>query len=247
MGETGLPASIEQAWGVRERPTKGPKRGLSLEQVVRAGVAVAAADGLAAVSMNRIAKELGTSAMALYRYVASKDELLTLMVDMALGDHSAGEIVGDDGWRAGLERWSWTELNAYRKNPWVLQVPLTGPPITPNSISFLEQGLRCLAPTRLTPGEKMSVMLTLTSFNRAWAILSTQLDAAFQSDSAVTEVLADYGNLLRKLTTRADFPALHEVLDAEVFTEDDDPDYDFTFGLARLLDGFATLITSRDV
>jgi AcrR family transcriptional regulator len=241
-GETGLPASFELAWGLRERPTKGPKRGLSLEQVIRAGVAVAAAEGFAAVSMNRVAKELGTSAMALYRYVASKDELVALMVDTALGDTEVGGIAGDDGWRAGLERWSWAELTAYRNNSWVLQAPLLGPPVTPNTIAFLEQGLRCLAPTALSPGEKMSVMLTLTSFNRAWAILSTQIDAAFQSPTAVTEAMTDYGAVLRKLTTREHFPALHEVLDANVFGDDDDPDYDFTFGLARLLDGFETLI-----
>ena len=51
--DTGLPASFELAWGVRDRPTKGPKRGLSLELVVRAGVSVADAEGLAAVSMSR--------------------------------------------------------------------------------------------------------------------------------------------------------------------------------------------------
>ena len=56
---TGLPASIEAAWGLRERPTKGPKPGLSLERIVNAGVAIASAEGLAAVSMNRIARELG--------------------------------------------------------------------------------------------------------------------------------------------------------------------------------------------
>ncbi|MGH3759653.1 TetR/AcrR family transcriptional regulator [Actinophytocola sp.] len=248
-GETGLPASFELAWGVRERPTRGPKRALSLERVVAAGVAVAAGEGIGAVSMSRVAKELGTSAMALYRYVASKDELIALMVDSALGDApdlSAG-LVGPDGWRAGLERWAWNELAAYRRHKWVLQVPITGPPVTPKSIAFLEQGLRCLAGTPLEPHEKMSVILTLTSYTRSWATLSAQIDAALAAgDPAATHVLTNYGAILGALTDPADFPALHEVLAADVFTPEEDPtDEDFVFGLARLMDGFAVLINSR--
>ena len=71
-----LPASIKAAWGVGERPAKGPKPGLSLERIVGAAVDVAAAEGIGAVSMSRVAKELGSSAMSLYRYVSAKDELL---------------------------------------------------------------------------------------------------------------------------------------------------------------------------
>ncbi|MPZ79616.1 MAG: TetR family transcriptional regulator [Actinophytocola sp.] len=242
---TGLPASFELAWGVRARPTKGPKAALSLERVVAAGVTVAAAEGIGAVSMSRVAKELGTSAMALYRYVSAKDELLALMVDAALGPMP--QVAGDDGWRPGLERWSWAELAAYRRHLWVLQVPISGPPVTPNTITFLEQGLRCLAGTPLHPGEKMSVILTLTSYTRSWAMLSAQIDAALSSgDPTAIGILANYGKILGALTDPAEFPALREVLDAEVFEPAEElPDEDFVFGLARLLDGIAVLIDGR--
>jgi AcrR family transcriptional regulator len=242
--ELGLPASFEMAWGVRDRPTKGPKRALSLGQVVAAGVAVATAEGIGSVSMGRVAKELGVSAMALYRYVASKDELLALMVDEALGDIPS--VTGDDGWRAGLERWSWFELAAYRRHPWALQVPLSGPPVTPKSIAFLEQGLRCLAGMPLEPYEKMSVILALTSYVRSWAQLSSQVDAALATDPAAARILANYGRILSQLTDPADFPALHEVLAADIFDPTDEmDDEDFVFGLARLLDGIEVFITTR--
>jgi AcrR family transcriptional regulator len=246
MGEpTGLPASFEMAWGVRERPTKGPRRALSLERVVAAGVAVAAGEGIGAVSMSRVAKELGTSAMSLYRYVAAKDELLALMVDAALGDVPA--IAGDDGWRAGLDRWAWVALGAYRRHPWALQVPISGPPVTPNSIAYLEQGLRCLTGTPLEPHEKMSMILALSSYVRSWASLSGQIDAALRADPAAFEMMANYGTILAAVTDPADFPALHEILAAEIFEpEQEMPDDDFVFGLARLLDGFEALITSRE-
>jgi AcrR family transcriptional regulator len=244
MAETGLPASFEMAWGVRDRPTKGPKRALTLERVVAAGVDVAAAEGIGAVSMGRVAKELGMSAMALYRYVASKDELLALMVDQALGD--VPPVAGDDGWRAGLERWSWTELTAYRRHIWVLQVPISGPPVTPKSIAFLEHGLRCLAGTPLDAREKMSLMLSLSSFTRSWAMLTSQVDAALSTDPAAVQTLANYSRILSSLTTPADFPALHEILAADIFDPSDEMgDEEFVFGLARLLDGVEVLITSR--
>lgn len=240
---SGLPASIEQAWGYRERPTKGPKRGLSLEQVVSAGVKVAATEGLGAVSMSRVAKEVGTSAMALYRYVASKDELLTLMVDEAVGE--PGFVVGDGGWRVELERWAWAELGGYRSHPWALQVPIGGPPVTPKVIRFLEKGLRCLADTPFTPGDKMSVILTLSSFVRAWAVLGAQLDASFVDGEK--EAMADYAAALAAVTTREEFPHLREVIEANVFApeEDEDIDNDFVFGLARLMDGFEALAKVR--
>jgi AcrR family transcriptional regulator len=231
-----LPASFAMAWGVGTVPAKGPKPGLSLDRIVQAGLRVATVDGLDAVSMARVASELGTSAMSLYRYVTAKDELLTLMVDAALGE--VKDIAGDDGWRPSLERWAWYELSAYRRHPWVLRVPIKGPPVTPNLIAFLEQGLRCLAGTPLDPGEKMGVALTTTSYTRAWAMLNAQLAAA-----RLPAAMTAYADTLRALTDETNFPALHEVLAANVFEDDeDDPDWDFRFGLARLLDGFAALI-----
>src|SRR6476659_9040163 len=79
--EPPLPASLEAAWGLRARSTKGPKPGLSLERIVEAAVALAQREGIGAISMARAAGEVDSSAMSLYRYVAAKDELLALMVD----------------------------------------------------------------------------------------------------------------------------------------------------------------------
>ena len=62
-----IPASVAAAWGVRERPHKGPRPGLSLGRIVDAAVRVADAEGLDAVSMSRVAAELGTAPMSLYR------------------------------------------------------------------------------------------------------------------------------------------------------------------------------------
>jgi len=246
---TGLPASFEMAWGVRERPNKGPKRGLSLEQIVDAGVAVASTDGLGAVSMSRVAGELGTSAMSLYRYVASKDELLALMVDAALGDIPDPPL--DEPWRAGLEWWARVELAAYRAHPWALRVPVSSAPITPNTLLFLDRGLQCLGGTNLAEGEKMSVVLLLTSFTRSWAMLSADIVAAV-ADGTSVHVNFNYGAILSKLITPDGFPALTKVLAAGVFENPEEStdieflEHDFNFGLATLLDGVEVLVRARE-
>ena len=90
-----------------------------------AGIKVALTEGIGALSMARVAGELGVGTMSLYRYVAAKDELLTLMVDTALGPPPPARA-GDEDWRAGLTRWAVGVRDAYRRHPWSLRVPISG-------------------------------------------------------------------------------------------------------------------------
>jgi AcrR family transcriptional regulator len=243
---TGLPASIEAAWGVRPRPSKGPRPALSLERIVAAAVRVAAADGLQAVSMSRVAADLGVATMSLYRYVAAKGELLALMADLPF-EAPPARRGPEESWRDGLSRWAVTEREVYRRNPWVLRIPISGPPITPNAIAWLERGLEAMGDTGLEEGEKLSVMLLLTGFVRSQAMLEAEIAAAQAAGAAPpdAELLGAYGRLLSRLTDPERFPALHAVIAAGVFEAPDEPDYDFNFGLERVLDGIETLIENR--
>lgn len=246
--DTGLPASIEMAWGVRDRPTKGPKRGLSLEQIVDAGVRVASAEGIGKVSMSRVAGELGTSAMSLYRYVASKDELLWLMIDGAFGQVDAAEPT-EGTWRERLERWARIQQAAFRRFPWILRIPISSAPLMPHQLRFMEWGLRALGGTSLAEQEKMSVLLLVTSYTRSSAALSGDLIAAVEAGSPIAQA-TDYGGLIKKLTTAAEFPALHKAVDSGAFDDEENPadalDYDYRFGLDRIFDGVAALMATRE-
>jgi AcrR family transcriptional regulator len=237
--ETGLPASIEEVWGVRRRPRKGPRPGLDLERIVNAAVKVAASEGIAAVSMSRVATELDSSAMSLYRYVAAKDELLALMVDAAF-DAPVAPAPPDEDWRAGMTRWAWTYHDALRRHPWVLRVPISGPPVTPNQTAWLEDGLRALGGTGLAEGEKLSVILLVSGYVRNEATLSADLAAA-----AAGPIMPTWSQQLARLTDAERFPALHATLASGVLDQDDDPDDEFTFGLERVLDGIEALVTRR--
>lgn len=247
--ETGLPASVEMVWGIRDRPTKGPKRGLSLEQIIDAGVRVADAEGIGGVSMSRVAGELGTSAMSLYRYVASKSELLWLMIDGAFGQLDFDEPA-EGTWRERLGAWARIQLVALRRFPWILHIPISGSPIMPHQLRFMEWGLRAMAATGLAGHEKLSVLLLVTSYTRSFAGLSGDITAAFEAGDPLARSAAGYSALIKKLTTAAEFPALHEAVDSGVFEDEEDPaaslDEDFRFGLDRILDGVAVLIQRRE-
>ncbi|MEU7610064.1 TetR/AcrR family transcriptional regulator [Micromonospora sp. NPDC049204] len=240
-----LPPAIENAWGLRDRPPKGPRPGMSVPAIVDAAVRVADADGLAAVSMSRVAKELGAATMALYRYVGSKDELLMLMVDVGYGPSPGPPPPGTD-WRAGLTRWAWAEHDALRQRSWLLHVPITGPPITPQQLGWMEDGLRCLDGSTLAESEKMSVLLLLTGYVRNEATLTSQVAEGSRATGVEpSEMMPAYGRLVARLIDPARFPALHRVLAAGVLNQDDDPDDEFTFGLDRILDGVEALIQRR--
>jgi AcrR family transcriptional regulator len=247
-GGTGLPASIETAWGLRERPSKGPKPGLTLRRIVDAAVKVADAEGIGAVSMSRVAADLGVATMSLYRYVAAKDELLALMMDAAGGPAPAVPAAGE-GWRAGLSRWARAELDFHRRHPWVMRIPISGPPVTPNQIAWLDRGLGCLRDTGLEEGEKLSVMLLLTGYVRNYATLEADLAEAARASGADPRAAAsNYGRLLAKLTDAERFPALHTLVASGIFEgaeEPEDPDAEFAFGLERVLDGVDALVRAR--
>lgn len=244
--DTGLPASIEFAWGLRQRPNKGPRRGLSLERIVAAAVQVAESDGTGAISMGRIAAMLGASTMSLYRYMAAKDELLALMVDAVYGTPPATLSEGD--WRTRLSKWAWTQHGIFRQHAWALRIAATIPPSTPNQIAWLEAGLACLRDTPLAEGEKLSVILLVGNFVRSEASLVAEINETFQAtDSTSTQGLAEYGRLLMKLTSPDQFPALQAVISAGVFEQEDHPSSEFAFGLARVLDGVETLVCSYRV
>ncbi|MFJ9434346.1 TetR/AcrR family transcriptional regulator [Streptomyces sp. NPDC101490] len=241
-GGTFLPPVIEAAWGLRERPSKGPKPGLTLDRIVGAAVSLASTEGIGAVSMGRIAKELGVSTMSLYRYVSAKNELYVLMQEAATG---APPELGPPGadWRAGVEAWAWAMREVYHRNLWMLRLPVSGPPATPNVVAWWEAALAALESTGLDEGAKISVTLLVGGFVRNDAVVMADLaDAVAASAGDPEDVLARYSRTLRRLTDPERYPQVTRMLDSGVMDDSDDPEFEFRFGLARILDGVAVLV-----
>ncbi|MGP3637076.1 TetR/AcrR family transcriptional regulator C-terminal domain-containing protein [Streptomyces sp. 24-1644] len=246
-GDTGLPASIEAAWGLRARPVKGPKPGLALDRIVAAAMAVAATEGLAAVSMGRVAKELGASTMALYRYVSAKDELYVLMQEAAMGPPPPlPALETGAGWREAISQWARSQREVFHRNLWMLRIPIAGPPASPHSVAWWEQGLQALDGSGLHEGDKISVILLISGFVRNEALLMSDLAAAVEARGVpAQDVMAAWEHTLNRLVDPVRHPALSRLMESGVLNEPDEPDYDFTFGLDRLLDGIDVLVQRR--
>ncbi len=247
---SGLPPAVELLWQRRDRPRRGPKPGLSLERIVAAAVEIADTDGLAALSMSRLATELGFSTMSLYRYVATKDDLFVLMLDAASPDPPdllAAADVDGAGWRAGLELWSRANLDGLVRHPWMMEIAITGPPIAPKQVAWMEAALKVLARTPLSPAEQVGVLQLLLVHTLGEARLAVDLSAAVRAAAQTGgPTAASYGQLLRQLLDEQRHPAMSAIVAAGVFDAPTEyTDEDFAFGLGRVLDGIGLLIESR--
>ncbi|MFF5445821.1 TetR/AcrR family transcriptional regulator [Streptomyces sp. NPDC012888] len=241
---TGLPASLEMAWGLRDRPGKGPRPGLTLDRIVGAAVHLAAAEGMTAVSMGRVAKELGVSTMSLYRYVSAKDELYVLMADAGVGTPPPLPDGADTwGWRELLAEWAHAQLRVLLAAPWVLRIPITAPPATPNQVAWMERGLAAMAGTRWPEQAKLSTLMLIGGFVRNTATLTADMmEAIVLSGTSPDQLVTRYQNTLRRLTDPQRHPSVTRLLDSGVLSGGaDEPDYEFRFGLDRILDGLASL------
>lgn len=242
--------TLDLLWGVQQVSLRGPKPALSLQQIVEAGIKVADAEGVAAVSMRRVADELGFTTMSLYRYVPSKTDLLELMVE------NAGLIAdvpeGLTGWRAKLRWWAEDTAGLYRRRRWALDVPLNAPPMGPNQVKRMEQALTALDDTGLSGGEMLGILVALSGFVRGHAQLASTL-ADVEARTGTSQELWDqaYGRMLTEFVDPALHPTLARVIGEggfEGFEQQQEDDWlgdDFTFGLDLVLDGIGRYIERR--
>lgn len=264
--EDDLSPTLRRLWGRSEPPRRGPKPALSVEQVVRAAVDLADAEGLAAVSMARVAQSLGYSSMALYRYVESKDELLVLMSDAAadaleLPPYAAGD------WRAGLEAWTRAQVDGILVRPWFLDLPLTTSQVGPNRLRWIDQAFEILAPLRLTVDEKLQIIGLLAqhvlgegrvqvetrraaaeTVRRAQGLPEDTPESSLDERAlAAANPYADYEVVLSRLVDPRSYPALTAALgtwEPAPFPPDG-WESDIDFGLDILLDGIEAFVAKR--
>ncbi|HEY5855969.1 MAG TPA: TetR/AcrR family transcriptional regulator [Aldersonia sp.] len=227
-----LPRAVELAWGLGEPGTRGPRRGMTLEQILDAAVAVADAEGFAALSMSRLAKELGYTTMSLYRYVDSKDTLVQLLMDYVLGPPPP--IDPDLPWRDALRAWAMGEFEAIMAHPWWLEIGLSAPPTGPNNMAWLEVGLAAMGKVDLPESLKFQLVMNVSLF----VIGRTRVVRELVMSDPKTD--AEFGDVMAQVLDPDRFPAITAALSAAAFDQED-PHWesaDFQFGLDRLLDGY---------
>jgi AcrR family transcriptional regulator len=240
------PSGLERLWR-REELDRAPRLGLSLERVVQSGIELADGDGLAAVSMKRVAEHLGFTTMSLYRYVASKDDLLLLMHDTCWTPPS-GLDASLDGWRAGLVRWTREQHEIVRRHPWLDDVRMIERAGTPSQLAWMDLGLRTLAGTPLPEQQKLAVLLLLAGYAALQMRLAgVAVEAGRQEDFAPDQATEAFGAMIRAVVTPDRFPALHRAIEGGAFAPVGRDTYAaFDFGLDLMLDGVEELIARHD-
>lgn len=247
-----LPRGVALAWGVAANPQRGPKRELSIERIVEVAMEIADAEGLAAVSMSRVASTLGFTTMSLYRYVTSKDDLILLMQESA-SDMPVPDASHDHGWRAGVTAWVHGIRASYEAHPWLVDVPISGAPITPNALMIVDWFLREVRELPLTDGEKMSTLLMFTSYARATSAQDRDIARAAAATDPAEVTGERYLATLMEFVTPERFPHLAPLFLGGGYVEESSSDRpagpdtadDFAFGLQRMLDGIQTYVAQQ--
>jgi AcrR family transcriptional regulator len=243
---------MELLWGERKRSTRGPRPGLTVDRIARAAIELADAAGLEALSMRRVADQLGVGAMSLYTYVPGKAELLDVMLDTVLGEIRAPEDGG--GWRAGLEHWAREDWSLYHRHPWMLQVAGTRALLGPNELARYDGTLHALADTGLSGREMVLVTSVVAGYVRGaaqgaveaahaerrtglsddqwWAARAPLLERYYDPERYPTITSVEASGAFQPTGSGAEYNLQH-ALDS------------FEFGLQRVLDGIAAFVDAR--
>lgn len=216
---------------------RGRGSGLNREEIVAVALRIAEAEGPEAVSMRRIAKELGVGTMSLYHHIPTKDDLLDLMQDSVMGELviPAEELAGD--WREALAQISRRTRAVYERHQWMVSGAWERPQLGPRAFAHVEQSFAIMAGI---PIPKMTQMLGVADdyvigFVSRQVATRAALRRADMDLKTYQEALKPY--VERLLAERADeFPHLAGAID-EAWREDEDQR--FEIGLQWLLAGMA--------
>ena len=231
---TEIPGSADPArsmallWRTPSQPGRrpGPKPSLDVGRIVEAGVRLVDADGLAALSMRRVAAGLGVATMTLYSHVPGKRELLDLMLDSALGElYPDEQSVTAGNWRPRLDAVARANRAFFLRHPWALQVTTDHPPPGPNLMRKYEIELRAVDGLGLSEVQMDLLVTHLNGFVRGTVGGAREPFAGQLIDVDRFPTAARVG------------PVADQELRSATSAE-----RSFEFGLERLLDGVGVLI-----
>ncbi|GAB2775229.1 TetR/AcrR family transcriptional regulator C-terminal domain-containing protein [Streptomyces chlorus] len=223
----------QQLWLSSAQPRRGRKPAYSREAITAVAVALADAEGLGAVTMRKVAAQVGAGVMSLYSYAPDKETLLNLMVDHVSGELPVTDTLTGD-WRADLKAVAHLQRALMLRHPWLPAALSTHRVPGPNTLAFMEGALTALRPTGLDGAAKLEIFAQLTAFVAGHAAHEIAQAAASRSpDRAAAEA-----RYLAAVAADGHHPELAEALSAP--GRPLAPEATFARFLNRLIDGLAT-------
>jgi AcrR family transcriptional regulator len=234
-------------WG---RPEPGARRArFTREQIAAAALAVADKEGFDAVSMRRVAAELGAGTMTLYHYVRTKDELISLMDDAIMGELLIpdGEMPSD--WREALTLIARRTRDAFARHPWTLQ-SMGEAEMGPNSMQHVEQSVAAVASLDLDLTTTFEIIGFVDEYVFGFAM--RRRDPGPRDPEARERWLSQVTEYVDAELASGDYPHLERMVPEggmaavwELMQESGAADDRFERGLSRLLDGIALELERR--
>ena len=226
---------------VGQRTAAAPRSGLTLERIVATAIEIADAEGIAGLSMRRLATDLGTAPMSLYRHLGDKDMLVLQMIDRVASDWQFPPPDAPAERRARIELAARTLWAAFRRHTWLASaLSLTRPQPAPNAMPFTEWILATLDGTGLDLQTRMTTHLALFGYIRGMALnLEMEADAEAASGLDSEQWLDTQHEALESITILENLPNLQRLMRDSY---DFDLDALFEFGLQRMLDGIDVLV-----
>lgn len=235
----------ELLWEDRTPPSRGPKPGLTPDDVVRAAMAIAEEEGLAAVSMHAVAAKLGFTTMALYRYFPSKEALYDAIVDAGMGQPPRPTEPNSPGdWRAQVTEWAHAKRAMLISRPWLAELPFVAAPHGPNWLSWLEAVAEPLSHTGLSAPDIGQMLSIIDGYTRGASDTAISLARARARGITDEEWAAAVGADLGRAIGDPRFPTFSAILTTPSAGKPLTLDESFDFGLQRVLDGIELYVES---
>jgi AcrR family transcriptional regulator len=220
--DSGLPI-----WA-REKPQRRPV--LSRDVIVDAAVRIADAEGLDAVSIRRVAGDLGVRAMSLYTYIDRKEDLLALMRDRVNGEVLLGKDL-PDGWREALSAIARRTRDVVMRHPWMVDIAAHAAAPGPNALRHVEESFTALRDLDLSPQAAAEVLYAVDKFVLGHVVFEV-------SERSATEAREAAQPYIESLLATGEFPAVARRAATGGLNVPVSEDQ-FERGLAWLLDGIA--------
>jgi AcrR family transcriptional regulator len=233
------------------RPEPGERRpAYTREQIAETAIAIADAEGFEAVSMRRIASELGAGTMTLYYYVRTKDELIALMDDAIMGEL----IIPDDelpgGWREGVAEIARRTHGLFLKHPWSLE-SLRNAEGGPNGLKHVEQSLAVAARTGLPAEQLFELTALVDDYVFGHIVRTAEVRRSMGDEEAAMRRMEALIGYFEALMETGEYPTVEAAIGGDVRTgfarvaAVANDEGRFERGLQILLDGIALELERR--
>jgi AcrR family transcriptional regulator len=215
----------------KPEPVTETRAPLSRERVLEAAVAFADRHGLEALSMRKLADELGVAAMSLYYSVPNKVELIDGMIDIVFGEIAPPSLELD--WKAAMRRRAVSTREALNRHRWAVGQMEGRTTHGPANLQLHDAVLGCLRAAGFSIEMTVHAYSVQDAYIYGFALQETDMSSETPEDFAAEaqRQMNAYEDVL------ADYPHLVEVVGGYVAESGYDYATEFLFGLDLILDG----------